>query len=221
MRAAGRLLEHLPVAARRRRARRPGRRPAAGVGAGRRPARPRHPRAPRPVPGQVDLLDGLVLPGPRRRGPRPARRSSCSRRAGTTSSSPGLGIHCVDTNPWVTGAETCELAMALDALGDHRRALTLLARHAAPARARTGSYWTGWVTPTTRRADVHWPVEHTTYTAAAVILAVDALGEIHGHAPRAPASCAAPRWRRTSRELALECGCPSGDGVAGLSARTP
>ena len=29
--------------------------------------------------------------------------------------------------------------------------------------------------------DVHWPVEHTTYTAAAVILAVDALGETYGH----------------------------------------
>ena len=28
---------------------------------------------------------------------------------------PGLGIRCVDTNPWVTGAETCELALALDA----------------------------------------------------------------------------------------------------------
>ena len=27
---------------------------------------------------------------------------------------PGLGIRCVDTNPWVTGAETCELVMALD-----------------------------------------------------------------------------------------------------------
>ena len=40
---------------------------------------------------------------------------------------PGLGIRCVDTNPWVTGAETCELAMALDAIGDHRRALALLA----------------------------------------------------------------------------------------------
>ena len=39
---------------------------------------------------------------------------------------PGLGIRCVDTNPWVTGAETCELAMALDTIGDHRRALTLL-----------------------------------------------------------------------------------------------
>jgi hypothetical protein len=35
---------------------------------------------------------------------------------------PGLGIRCVDTNPWVTGAETCELVMALDCLDDHERA---------------------------------------------------------------------------------------------------
>ena len=55
-----------------RRARRAARRPAAGVGAGRRPARPRRTRAPRPVRGQVDLLDGLVLPGPGRPGPRPS-----------------------------------------------------------------------------------------------------------------------------------------------------
>ena len=71
LRAAGRLLEHLPVAARRGRARRAARRPAARVGAGRRPARPRRPRAPRPVRGQVDVLDGLVLPGPWRPGARP------------------------------------------------------------------------------------------------------------------------------------------------------
>ena len=48
---------------------------------------------------------------------------------------PGLGIHCVDTNPWVTGAETCELAMALDVLGDSdssKRALALLADVADP-----------------------------------------------------------------------------------------
>ena len=31
---------------------------------------------------------------------------------------PGLGIRCVDNRPWVTGAETCELVMALDAMGD-------------------------------------------------------------------------------------------------------
>ena len=29
----------------------------------------------------------------------------------------GLGIRCVGDRPWVTGAETCELVMALDALG--------------------------------------------------------------------------------------------------------
>ena len=40
---------------------------------------------------------------------------------------PGLGIRCVSRNPWVTGAETCELVMALDALGDRPRALRLLA----------------------------------------------------------------------------------------------
>ena len=98
---------------------------------------------------------------------------------------PGLGIRCVDTNPWVTGAETCELVMALDALGDTERALVLLGdmQH---LRGEGGAYWTGWVyadhTNVGQVTDVHWPVEHTTYTAAAVILAVDALGETHGHA---------------------------------------
>jgi len=83
---------------------------------------------------------------------------------------PGLGIRCVDTNPWVTGAETCELALALDAIGDHRRATTLL-RDMQHLRSDDGGYWTGYVYPD----DAVWPVEQTTYTAAAVILAVDAL----------------------------------------------
>lgn len=85
---------------------------------------------------------------------------------------PGLGIRCVDTNPWVTGAETCELAMALDAIGDRDRALTLVA-DTQHLRTRDGAYWTGYVWPD----DVFWPVEHTTYTAAAVVLAVDALSD--------------------------------------------
>ncbi|MGH3347066.1 MAG: prenyltransferase, partial [Nocardioides sp.] len=38
---------------------------------------------------------------------------------------PGLGIRCVSRNPWVTGAETCELVLALDALGDRERAVRL------------------------------------------------------------------------------------------------
>ena len=83
---------------------------------------------------------------------------------------PGLGIRCVDTNPWVTGAETCELVLALDALGDRDRAFTLL-RDMQHLRADDGAYWTGYVYPD----QLFWPVEHTTYTAAAVVLAVDAL----------------------------------------------
>ena len=63
---------------------------------------------------------------------------------------PGLGIRCVSTNPWVTGAETCELVMALDALGDRERALQLLAdmQH---LRTDEGSYWTGYVWPDERQ----------------------------------------------------------------------
>ena len=67
---------------------------------------------------------------------------------------PGLGILCVDTNPWVTGAETCELAMALDTLGDHRRALALI-KDMQHLREDDGRYWTGWVygdEPEARRA---------------------------------------------------------------------
>ena len=85
---------------------------------------------------------------------------------------PGLGVRCVSTNPWVTGAETCELVLALEALGDRERAARLFAdmQH---LRADDGRYWTGFVFP----EGVNWPGEHSTYTAAAVILAADALAD--------------------------------------------
>jgi hypothetical protein len=113
---------------------------------------------------------------------------------------PGLGILCVDTNPWVTGAETCELVLALDALGERGRALALLAdmQH---LRLDDGRYWTGYVYPD----QAHWPVEHTTYTAAAVILAVDALS---GTTPGSDI------FRGSTLptgfpEIGLQCGCRS------------
>ena len=133
---------------------------------------------------------------------------------------PGLGIHCVDTNPWVTGAETCELAMALDLLGDHRRALQLLAdmQH---LRAEEGKYWTGWVYGAKEdEPGVNWPVEHTTYTAAAVILAVDALGETHGHSSPGSGIMRGTSLAPHFREIALECGCPSADEVSRFAGRT-
>ncbi|WP_336082947.1 prenyltransferase [Nocardia sp. SSK8] len=81
-----------------------------------------------------------------------------------------LGIRCVSDAPWVTGAETCELVLALDAVG-----ATANARHLFTAmqhlREDDGSYWTGLVFTDGER----WPVERTTWTAAAVVLAADAL----------------------------------------------
>ena len=83
---------------------------------------------------------------------------------------PGLGVRCVADRPWVTGAETCELALALHAAGDEARALDVLTamQH---LREDDGSYWTGYVFDD----KVRWPVERSTWTAAAVILAADAV----------------------------------------------
>ncbi len=81
-----------------------------------------------------------------------------------------IGIRCVSDRPWVTGAETCELVLSLDALGDRERAHQLFA-NMQHLRETDGSYWTGLVYADGKR----WPVERTTWTGAAVILAADAL----------------------------------------------
>ena len=83
---------------------------------------------------------------------------------------PGLGARCVSDRPWVTGAETCELALALAAAGQPDAAIEQVAamQH---LRHDDGSYWTGFVFAD----DARWPVERTTWTAAAVVLAADAL----------------------------------------------
>ena len=81
---------------------------------------------------------------------------------------PGRGIRCLDDAPWVTAAETCELVLALDAIGDDARARALFG-DLQFLRAADGGYWTGWVWP----EDVLWPEERTTWTAAAVVLAAD------------------------------------------------
>ena len=128
---------------------------------------------------------------------------------------PGLGIRCVSTNPWVTGAETCELVLALEAIGDRERALRLLAdmQH---LRTAEGSYWTGYVWPDEPDAQgTNWPAEQTTYTAAAVILAVDALTELTPGADIMRGTTLAPDFA----EIGLECGCRS-ESVAGLARRT-
>ena len=83
---------------------------------------------------------------------------------------PGMGARCVSDRPWVTVAETCELVLTLDAVGDHTRARDLFdsVQH---LREADGGFWTGYVWPD----DAIWPEERSTWTAAAVILAADAL----------------------------------------------
>jgi hypothetical protein len=85
---------------------------------------------------------------------------------------PGLGVRCVSDEPWVTGAETCELAMALDAIGQRDQALELFAQMQF-LRAADGAYWTGWQFQNER----HYPDERSSYTAAAVVLAADVLSD--------------------------------------------
>ncbi|MDT5372079.1 MAG: hypothetical protein QOC62_6510 [Mycobacterium sp.] len=82
----------------------------------------------------------------------------------------GLGIRCVDDRPWVTGAETCELVMALDAIG-YRAAASEQFTAMQHLREKDGSYWTGLVFADGKR----WPEERTTWTGGAMILAADAL----------------------------------------------
>lgn len=83
---------------------------------------------------------------------------------------PGVGCRCVADRPWVTGAETAELALTLATIGDVERGRQLL-RDVQHLREDDGSYWTGLVFD----EDVRWPAERSSWTSAAVVLAADAL----------------------------------------------
>lgn len=84
---------------------------------------------------------------------------------------PDLGVRCVLPNNWVTGGESCELALALWVMGESDRALEIL-QSIGHLRAGDGMYWTGYVFDD--RA--FWPEERTSWTAGSLLLAVAALG---------------------------------------------
>lgn len=87
---------------------------------------------------------------------------------------PGLGVRCVTTNPWVTGGESAELALALWAAGQPGQAARVL-HWLGHLRTGEGLYWTGYVFAD----DAIWPEELTTWTAGAVLLASAALTGDH------------------------------------------
>jgi hypothetical protein len=83
----------------------------------------------------------------------------------------GSGVRCVNNQPWVTAAESCECAIAHLAIGDPDTALQLFG-WAQAHRNNDGQYLTGLVYP----GAISFPeAEHTAYTGAAVILTADAL----------------------------------------------
>jgi len=119
----------------------------------------------------------------------------------------GLGVRCVSTNDWVTVAETAECVMALDTLGMGDAARELFAA-AQGLRLPDGSYWTGMVYP----EESSFPGdERTTYTAAAVVLAADALSNT---------SAAAGLFRGEGLPAGLDLAEPhcTGSGTAGCTA---
>lgn len=84
----------------------------------------------------------------------------------------GLGCRCVSDRPWITAAETAELVLTLDAIGRTAEARKLMT-WVQYLRSADGAYFTGCVHP----QEVHYPgEERSTYTAAAMLIAADALG---------------------------------------------
>jgi hypothetical protein len=86
---------------------------------------------------------------------------------------PGWGVRCVSDQPWLTTAEGSELVMALAAIGENERAAIVLG-WIADKKYGDGAYWMGVTFPD----GVVWPDEKTSWTAAAILLAHDALYRI-------------------------------------------
>jgi len=121
---------------------------------------------------------------------------------------PGLGVRCVSDQPWVTVAETCELAISLDACGQRERARELLAA-AGRLRHEDGSYWTGWQYVN----ENHFPAERSSWTSAAVVLAADALDGFSGGAAIFRAIHAPASYRLPADPAA--CGCEAAAAAGG------
>lgn len=84
-----------------------------------------------------------------------------------------LGCRCVSDEPWVTIAESCELCIALVSAGEKEKAEKLFMQ-LLRWQDSDGGFWTGY----SYRDEVIWPLEKTSWTAAAIILAADAIFQI-------------------------------------------
>jgi hypothetical protein len=82
----------------------------------------------------------------------------------------GQGVRCVYDEPWVTVAETCELILALVAMGNEELA-GIVFSWISTKRFEDDTYWCGFTFPDM----VIWPEDKITWTNAVVLMALDAL----------------------------------------------
>jgi len=80
------------------------------------------------------------------------------------------GVRCVSDRPWVTVAETCELSLALAAMGNLSLSETVFNWIHNKTNA-DGSYWCGFTCPDM----TIWPEDKSTWTNAVVLITADAI----------------------------------------------
>ena len=85
----------------------------------------------------------------------------------------GLGIKCVEEEPWVTVAETCECSIAYKKIGEDKIATELLL-NAISIVNKKGIPYMGWQF----HENIYWPEETPSWTSAACILAADANNQL-------------------------------------------
>ncbi len=85
----------------------------------------------------------------------------------------GQGVRCVFDEPWVTIAETCELVLALTAMGNDELA-GIVFGWLSDKCFRDGTFWCGFTFPDM----VVWPEDKITWTNAVVLMALDALFQL-------------------------------------------
>ena len=86
---------------------------------------------------------------------------------------PEWGVRCVSDRPWVTMAESAEFVLTLASIGHFEKAAMVL-NWIENKKYEDGSYWMGVTFPDA----VIWPEERTSWTAAAILLAYDAVTDI-------------------------------------------
>jgi hypothetical protein len=85
----------------------------------------------------------------------------------------GQGVRCVFDEPWVTIAETCELVLALSAMGNSELA-GIVFSWISDKCFEDGTFWCGFTFPDM----VIWPEDKITWTNAVVLMALDALFQL-------------------------------------------